>query len=985
MVTPLAGQEAYFFNHLRVQDGLSQAENAFVYKDSKGFVWISSLTGLNRFDGSKVRVYLPDVTDPSGLLGDNIQSSFFEDTANDIWFCTYHALHKYNRDQDCFDHYQVHDPQGQPVIGYYVFHLDPVQNLWFLADGQLMYTLHIPTGEIKFRGNVRPGSVRCYVESDSKGYVSRILLRSVNALGIDVIELDRDLSIRREFTITDIPISGDQRFRKAIFEKDNSIWILLATSLVKYSWTNGPQKEYSIPVVNDMERFDDSTFLLASQQEGLLWFHTTTGEISPGPQATTDISPKGQLVSANYIDLDRDRTLWACITGQGIMYTQLKKRKFYSIQLDHTGEFFPIGIYEQRPNTIWCFTRTNLFEIDISREPYEFKRLDYPMENQQPLHRVQKDANGRYWLSNWGGIYVFFPEENQIKQVSDTIVGTTAAALPDGRLLLTGTKRGLFEGSISRSGTPRLRKIQAVPQDKEYYPVLWDPLGRVWLNEKLNQFIVLDSGKYNFITRLPVTGYCSGLFLSPDTSTIWVCSTTGLYEIDAASLYIKNVYSPANDFPVKGIRTMVMDDNGKFWISHTAGIALFDPDTRKTRLYYHEDGLAGLEYSQASCRDSQGRLWFASKEGITYFFPDSVKDLQVSAFPQLTQLLVNDQPSEQRLVCLETGAANIAEIKKLRFNYQQNTLTFVVNALEYSTPHANKIIYSMEGLDDHQVVVENARSVRYPNIPPGQYRFVFYATNSDGVMNPVPHTIAIEITPPYYKTWWFLTLVALFSIFVIAYIMYLRFSKAIEVERVRLKLYENLHDDVGSRLTAIVLGAEEIEHHEEVDHRAKAGLISAIAKNIIENMRRLIWAIDPENDTMLSVSQKITYDASLLLNDSIDFSVEVDPILHNFEVSGELRYQISAICNEAFSNISKYAQASRVRVTIARVKDKLQVVITDNGRGFAMDAASKDHLKGSGYGLENMKRRASRAGGELSLYSKPGEGATVTVNFPYSP
>src|SRR5690606_9065691 len=157
-------------------------------------------------------------------------------------------------------------------------------------------------------------------------------------------------------------------------------------------------------------------------------------------------------------------------------------------------------------------------------------------------------------------------------------------------------------------------------------------------------------------------------------------------------------------------------------------------------------------------------------------------------------------------------------------------------------------------------------------------------------MNPVPHTIAIEITPPYYKTWWFLTLVALFSIFVIAYIMYLRFSKAIEVERVRLKLYENLHDDVGSRLTAIVLGAEEIEHHEEVDHRAKAGLISAIAKNIIENMRRLIWAIDPENDTMLSVSQKITYDASLLLNDSIDFSVEVDPILHNFEVSGELRY-----------------------------------------------------------------------------------------------
>src|SRR5690606_32494711 len=117
-------------------------------------------------------------------------------------------------------------------------------------------------------------------------------------------------------------------------------------------------------------------------------------------------------------------------------------------------------------------------------------------------------------------------------------------------------------------------------------------------------------------------------------------------------------------------------------------------------------------------------------------------------------------------------------------------------------------------------------------------------------------------------------LVVLLALSIVGYIVYLRFSKALELQKVRLKLYENLHDDVGSRLTAIVLSAEELSRQSNVQN-PKLDMIAGIAKNIVGNMRRLVWAIDPENDRMESIAQRINHDRSGILPDSTEFQLEV--------------------------------------------------------------------------------------------------------------
>jgi signal transduction histidine kinase len=268
-------------------------------------------------------------------------------------------------------------------------------------------------------------------------------------------------------------------------------------------------------------------------------------------------------------------------------------------------------------------------------------------------------------------------------------------------------------------------------------------------------------------------------------------------------------------------------------------------------------------------------------------------------------------------------------------------------------------------------------------LPAGTYRFVIYAANSDGIYNPAPRELLITITPPFYKTWWFITLIALLAIGIVAYIIYLRFSKTLELQRVRLKLYENLHDDVGSRLTAIVLSAEEIERNEKWNH-PKLLSIANIARSIVGNMRRLVWAIDPENDRMVSILQRINYDGGVILGDKIQLELNIPDALKSMVVPGEIRYQMASICNEAFNNIAKYARAKMVTLTITREGRNLKLSIHDDGIGFDPAEQARHTVSGSGYGLNNMRKRAARVKGQLHIESKPGEGTIVEAVFPLS-
>ena len=176
------------FHTLGVKDGLSQSSVAFMLRDSRGFMWLSSVDGLNRFDGRSVRVYRPNVGQPNAIFGGNVQSSFFEDKASgDLWFSTYEGINCYRRVSDDFAHFRLLDSQGKPYTeGYHVVFRGSDGWLWVHVDdknvplGGVLYRFEPKTGRqvrigelggLRFRGRYnyrRRGSAGVRLASDRK-------------------------------------------------------------------------------------------------------------------------------------------------------------------------------------------------------------------------------------------------------------------------------------------------------------------------------------------------------------------------------------------------------------------------------------------------------------------------------------------------------------------------------------------------------------------------------------------------------------------------------------------------------------------------------------------------------------------------------------------------------------------------------------------------------------------------------------------------
>ncbi len=974
------------FHHLHLQNGLSQATNAFIYKDSRGFVWISSVTGLNRFDGTHVQVYSPDRSDPSSMLGENIQSPFFEDRHQDIWFNTYEAIQRYQWDTDCFDHYQLTDAEGKVRIGYYIFYLDPDERLWFLIERQELYTFHIPSGKFEFKGKVVPNTVRCYVATETGGHIREIYLRGLARAGIEVLKVDASGQIKPAQLLGTSVDLHVRNIGKVLAEQD-AIWILTPSALIRMDRHTHKESIYPVEDAEDMVRVSDTLLLVGSKSAGLKWFDTRSGKWS-GTQIRDAASPTGLKSSRiNYLHIDHDKTIWVSSVGLGVSYAHIDKRKFQTLLFpegkNRDDKVIPVNLLEDRNGRLWCFSQDDgVMEVRRPGELVGTGLFRNPGGNPvEDVYEVHYDPNGWYWIAAWSGIQIYNPLHDTFVSVrSDSLVGFSFQHLPDGRLLVS-TNKGVFESITFEEGGIGLRLVEAIPSDKEYFPILLDHKRRLWLNRDVQMFLVLDPATYQVLDSVPVLGFSYSMALSPDSTVIWIAATTGLYEIDAGTLDLRRVHNDRSGLPAVGFSSMLQDDSGKLWLSHSGGIIAFDPTTGYIRSYNEMDGLPPLQFTKVAHRMKDGEMWFGAVGGLTRFYPDQVRDVQTPAIPQITSIWINDKPPARPLACDLTAATHITEIQKLTLPYSSNTLTLAVSALEYSAPELNSLLYKLEGLDDDLIRAANGSEIRYPNLPAGHYRLLLYGVNSDGIRNPVPRILQIHIRPPFYQTWWFISISALLIIGIIAYIFYLRFSKALELQQVRLKLYENLHDDVGSRLTAIVLSAEDLERNERITH-PKITAMAQIARSIVGNMRRLVWAIDPENDRMQSILQKIQHDRSMLLDDQIRFDLDMDPGLRNLVLPGEIRYQMSSISNEAFNNIAKYAQASHVSMSIRRQDGHIVMTIRDNGKGFSPEDVSRNALTGSGYGLANMKRRASRVGGRLIIDSKPGTGTTIEFTFP---
>jgi signal transduction histidine kinase len=251
-------------------------------------------------------------------------------------------------------------------------------------------------------------------------------------------------------------------------------------------------------------------------------------------------------------------------------------------------------------------------------------------------------------------------------------------------------------------------------------------------------------------------------------------------------------------------------------------------------------------------------------------------------------------------------------------------------------------------------------------------------SNHDGVWNEHGAAVRLVITPPFWKTWWFRFLAASVAAGLLLMIYRYRIARLLEVERLRVRIASDLHDDIGATLTKISLHSELIEESAEPNEiRESLRKIGAMSRELVTTMSDIVWSIDARNDTVGDLVDRMRdFAVGVLSAKAATVTFDLAGLEVQKKLPVNLRQNIYLIFKEAINNIAKHAAASQVEVQLRNAEGKFRMTVRDDGQGWR----GNEYEKQTGHGLRNMKMRAVRIGGHLDI-SRNG-GCTVSLIAP---
>jgi signal transduction histidine kinase len=453
-----------------------------------------------------------------------------------------------------------------------------------------------------------------------------------------------------------------------------------------------------------------------------------------------------------------------------------------------------------------------------------------------------------------------------------------------------------------------------------------------------------------------------------DRGNFWVgTSGGGLWRVEQSSGRSRS-YTETDGLAGNAVEGIVSDGSGALWVSTNNGLSCFDPATDRFRTYRQIDGLPTNRFRGDGARTRTGELVFGTAaDGIVIFHPDSLGD--------------DARPPGVFITVLNTYGSDVNALPHggdrsgLVLPHSQRSFTIEYLALDCTAPEKNLYFHKLDGFNAEWVPAGTRRSVTYRNLEPGEYAFHVKGSNSDGVWAEASAPLRLTILPPYWRTWWFYTLSGAFVTGLLFSAHKYRLRKALEMERLRIRIASDLHDDLGSNLSGIALLTDLVgDQLTPGAERDRLAFVSRTARQMADTLKDLVWTINPGNDTFDNLALRMKDTAATLLN-GIDHTFVGAERPLPLKLPIEARRNLYLTYKEILHNIVKHSKAGRVEITFAETGGRLVLTVADDGVGFRQE----DVVSGSGLG--NIRARARAAGGEAVVDSRPGGGTRISVDI----
>jgi len=964
--------------HYTVEDGLSQNLIYCILQDARGFMLFGTKDGLNLFDGHRFVVYRHDPTNLNSL-SNNYVITLLQDRRGYLWVGTALAgLSRFDPTSDTWLHFP-HRAADSSTVSH-----PRVQALFEGRDG----TLWVGTRQGLNRIDNRTGNVT-RMAHDRRLRQEEILSIAEDDSGIIWIGTARGLLFLR-------PENGrvqtlGQRFpslapfedspcMKIFRDRNGARWLLLRTRLVKLSPEGSASAVYTVRDDRDNEQI---LFSCTEGHDGQFWVNAgyRLYEFNPATGVFTRF-PLEHRVSE--VAVDRSGVVWIGTPGWGMYQFDPKSRRFQNyavslvevlfgealqeIRMRYPGKYTTLharSVAEQNDGTLWLVPTVGPF-FHFNPHGHGPKRLTTLTHPFRELSLVYKDRSGRIWMGNENGIATYEPHSNRfvVHPVTDQ------SDLTQDFYNLTGSHQigTMFEDRQGNFwvGTTTMGLIRYHPETKAKQYFRFNPDDPTSISSDFVLCIEEDPRQ-------------------PDRY-LWIGTDGGgLNRLDLTTQTFQR-FTERHGLPNNIIYGLLPDKQGFLWLSTNRGLCRLDPTNMTFRCFDVHDGLQSNEYNRREYyAASDGRLFFGGVNGCTGFYPEQITD---NPFPPV--VVLTDFRLFGRSVPYGTGGSPLTKpitvADTVALYYRDNTFTIEFAALEYSAQVKNQYAYRLDGFDQQWNYAGANRTATYTNLDPGRYRFRVKASNNDGVWSQEEARLTIIVVPPFWMTWWFrTTIVAIVFIIVGATARYFELRKIRErmreleqqasLERERLRISRDMHDDVGSQLTNISLMSDLARKRTGNPAHMQDTLqhIADSARSIIASFDELVWAVNPHNDTLDSVIDYLgEYAARYIEKAGIVCHVDLPVVEAKIPVSSEIRHSLLMVVRESLNNAVKYSGAKNIWIEVRYHDLILSVGIFDDGCGFTMGEATR-----FSNGLVNMRQRMEEIGGTFVLNSTPGAGTRL--------
>ena len=836
----LHAQSHYRFENFTSDDGLSDGWVKSILQDSKGFIWIATLQGVDRYDGlnfktfhvnggflhedkeGKIWIASADgglaVLDPKteqietyqeliDSLGISLRTnSILEDNNGNLWLTTVgfrdHAggLVAFNKKNKTFSKFTTNEGDG-----FFCSALDQHGNLWLGGNGififdprQRKFIKSFTSKNVREHGLPNDGISSLFF--DKQGPMCAGTWNS----GISIIEYtpEYDLSVENIRSNEGAESLIDDKIFGVTRDKKGKYWIATFEGVSIYDRTAGTFQNltsgdapYSIQ--------ESRTHVVFEDRDGTIWMGHSGGltkvQHNKGFIVITSDLPAKEKLHGRYVSSvyqGDDGAVWAAVPSQGIHKLTFKNNNYYNYpEIDFYAaphgriNFITHDAFENTWFTadegggLYCISKNSNKVVEFNFFKHSISALP--------------NSDGSFWLMHWGGVSkISNPLQDNTKLVS---------WLPDKRL-------------NSKFSTYHFNKM------------IRDHKGRIWASNWEGEMYVYDSIENRFfvptLKALPSDKLLSLLstLLVSNKNYLWVGTPDGLCKFkiddtDASSIVLtfEKIFNENDGFvrdgkPETFSFSLLEDLHGNIWAAQRGALVSINSTTNVVTSYSYEDGLpTNAMVLEGGSQLSNGFLAFATFKGLVVFHPDSLRSNTKPPAVTFTNLLISNEsvpvvPSNHSADGAFVLTSSITNEKRIALPYKSNVIGFEFAALDFTSPGENEYAYQMVGFDNDWVFAGNRRSATYTNLDPGEYTFRVKASNNDGVWNEQGTAIEVVILPPPWRSWWAYSMYSLFGIGVLLIsrreiIKRERLRNEIQLKRVEADKYHEL-DTLKSRFFA---------------------------------------------------------------------------------------------------------------------------------------------------------------------------------------